>query len=358
MLMCARLGTLLGLLLKHRHIRPSRYLALVIVFSICLLLQRAIRKETRLYRDTVQHVQIPDGPIFITGHWRSGTTHLHYLLSRDTDHFAFPTSYQAFLPTAFLTLHERSWFYRIARRIDDARPSRTRPLDNTEYGLTLPQEDEFIYLPEGGYSYIMESLWFPRTAVADYDEIARRSNDRTSQEISVRFYKKLTFIYNKCIVAKSPGHFVRIPSLKNMFPASKFIVIIRNPYEVAASSLRAKNLYGRRMALQTRVDDDVASIAKFLRFYFETLERNLAGLRDTEHVLVRYEDLVREPLGTVERIYHALGLTFTDGYRQNLIAYVKSLGAYETNRLDLDPDMKDVVYTECRHVFRTYGYER
>src|SRR5258706_14146467 len=211
MLLSARLGTLIALLLKHRHIRPSSYPPLVLLFFVCLLVQRAIRTEIRLYRDTVRHVPIPDGPIFLTGHWRSGTTHLHHLLSHDTENFAFPNSYQAFLPTAFLTLNESSWFYRIARRIDDARPSRARPLDNTEFGLTLPQEDEFIYVPEGGYSYIVESLFFPRTAVTDPDEIVRLSNDEKSQEIILRFYKKLTFLHHKRIVSKSPGHFARIP---------------------------------------------------------------------------------------------------------------------------------------------------
>ena len=358
MLLSARLGTLIALLLKHRHIRPSSYPTLVILFFVCLLLQRAIRKESRLYRDTVRHVPIPDGPIFITGHWRSGTTHLHYLLSRDTENFAFPTSYQSFLPTAFLTLDESSWFYKISRRIDDARPSRTRPLDNTEFGLTLPQEDEFVYVPEGGYSYIVESLFFPRTAVTDHEEIVRLSNDEKSQEIILRFYKKLTFIHRKRIVSKSPGHFARIPSLKRVFPASKFIVIVRNPYEVAASALRAKNLYGRRMALQARVDDGMPMIAKFLSFYFETLERHLTGLREEEHVLVKYEDLVREPVGTVESVYQGLGLTFSATYRAQLTTYLDSLRGYTGNRLELDRDTRALVYNECRHIFRTYGYER
>src|SRR5262249_3100113 len=154
------------------------------------------------------------------------------------------------------------------------------------YGLTLPQEDEFIYVPEGGYSYIVESLFFPRTARTEPDDIVRLSTDETSEEIILRFYRKLTYLYKKRIVAKSPGHFVRIPSLKRVFPASKFLVIVRNPYEVAASSLRAKNLYGRRMALQARVDDDLATIAKFMRFYFETLEKNLASLPADDYALV------------------------------------------------------------------------
>src|SRR5678816_885369 len=42
-------------------------------------------------------------PLFVLGHWRSGTTHLHNLLAVD-DRFAFPNNYQALFPHAFLSM--------------------------------------------------------------------------------------------------------------------------------------------------------------------------------------------------------------------------------------------------------------
>src|SRR4029079_1152655 len=41
-------------------------------------------------------------PLFVLGHWRSGTTHLHNLLTVD-ERFAFPNNYQVFYPHTFLT---------------------------------------------------------------------------------------------------------------------------------------------------------------------------------------------------------------------------------------------------------------
>jgi len=35
-------------------------------------------------------------PVFVIGHWRSGTTHLHYLLTQD-EQFSYLEAFQAFL---------------------------------------------------------------------------------------------------------------------------------------------------------------------------------------------------------------------------------------------------------------------
>jgi hypothetical protein len=59
-------------------------------------------REDRHHAAAVDGVAVP-APLFILGHWRSGTTHLHNLLALDTDHFAFPNTYQVVNPRTFLT---------------------------------------------------------------------------------------------------------------------------------------------------------------------------------------------------------------------------------------------------------------
>ena len=41
-------------------------------------------------------------PLFVLGHWRSGTTHLHNLLAQDIDQFAYANTYQVINPHTFL----------------------------------------------------------------------------------------------------------------------------------------------------------------------------------------------------------------------------------------------------------------
>ena len=92
-----RLGDWLRLLREHRRdIDVSR---LPRVFAITL---QSVKNsgmgiiERHRFAEALQKVVIQP-PIFILGHWRSGTTHLHQIMCQD-DRFAFPNSYQTAFP--------------------------------------------------------------------------------------------------------------------------------------------------------------------------------------------------------------------------------------------------------------------
>ena len=78
---------------------------------------------------------IKDAPIFIIGHWRSGTTLLHELMSLD-ERFTFPTTYECFVPNHFLI---SAWFDAWLKCL----LPKQRPMDNMALGWDRPQEDEF-----------------------------------------------------------------------------------------------------------------------------------------------------------------------------------------------------------------------
>ena len=46
-------------------------------------------------------IGIDPTPLFILGHWRSGTTHMHNLLGKDPNH-TYPTLWQVIFPDSFL----------------------------------------------------------------------------------------------------------------------------------------------------------------------------------------------------------------------------------------------------------------
>jgi hypothetical protein len=279
MLFCARLDVLLDLLSKHRHFYPPRYVKLIATVLLCIALQRSISKEEKLYREKIQGLEIPEDPVFIIGHWRSGTTYLHYLMSLDTENFAYPTNHQCFCPTIFLTINEASRLYKLLNRITG---TRTRAIDNMEFALTSPQEEEWMYMPLGGFSYALENLIFPQTGASDFDEILRLSKDEQTREVTRKIFKKLTFAYHKRILSKSPGHFSRIPVLKQLFPSSRFLFIVRNPYDVVFSTIHAKKILRKMLSLQKSVQDDIDSVARFLTFYFNVVKDNIRLLKLNE----------------------------------------------------------------------------
>jgi omega-hydroxy-beta-dihydromenaquinone-9 sulfotransferase len=354
-LFCARLKVLIDLLSKHRHFHPPRYVKLLLTVLIALALQRAIKKEEKLYQEKIEGIEIGDDPVFIIGHWRSGTTYLHYLMSLDTENFACPTNYQCLLPTVFLTINEKSRIYKLLNRIMGMR---TRIIDNMEFALTSPQEEEWMYMPLGAFSYIFEKLVFPETATSDFNEIIRLSNDDKTREVTLQIFKKLAFVHQKRILSKSPGHFARIPLLKQLFPQSKFIFIVRNPYSIVPSMIYAGSTLGKMLSFQKAFAEEIISVSKFLSFYFDIMNYNMKILKDHEYIILKFEDLINRPIRYIHDIYEKLDFKFPDKYGKDLTSYLQSIRNYKMNQFDLLPEMKQVIYAECHGIFNTYGYEK
>ncbi|RYD17202.1 MAG: sulfotransferase, partial [Verrucomicrobiaceae bacterium] len=156
-------------------------------------------KEESLFGQKVAETEIPP-PLFILGHWRSGTTHLHNLLSRDPQ-FAFANTYQVVNPHTFLTTEEAN-----TRRFAWMVP-KTRPMDAMELSFQTPQEDEFAPCLMSLRSLYL-GISFPR-AEDDYARYLTFGNV-PQHEIDewksafVAFVRKLTFKYRRPLVLKSP----------------------------------------------------------------------------------------------------------------------------------------------------------
>ena len=95
-----------------------------------------------IYGRRIAQTQLAGPPLFVRGHWRSGTTLLHELLGLD-DRFASPTTFQCFAPSHFLLTESvvsnyGNWLI----------PNR-RPMDNMKAGWSFPQEDEFALMNLG-----------------------------------------------------------------------------------------------------------------------------------------------------------------------------------------------------------------
>ena len=114
-----------------------------------------------------------EDPVFIIGHWRSGTTYAHNLLSCD-DRFGYCSTYQTVFP--HLMLWGRPFFKRCMAAV---MPS-SRPTDSMKLGADLPQEEEFALsnmTPCSHYHFWM----FPRR-MAEYRDRFLTFASATEQE--------------------------------------------------------------------------------------------------------------------------------------------------------------------------------
>jgi D-3-phosphoglycerate dehydrogenase len=91
--------------------------------------------ERRRYHGAVRRHALETPPVFVIGHWRSGTTHLHNLLCQDTC-FGYVTTYQAIAPD-LLFVGERT-LKPLLRRVAPTRHA----MDDVILSLDGPQEKE------------------------------------------------------------------------------------------------------------------------------------------------------------------------------------------------------------------------
>ena len=192
-------------------------------------------------------------PVFVLGLWRSGTTHLHNLLTQDP-RFAFANTYQVFFPHTFLTTE--SWN---AKLLDFLLPAR-RVQDNVKLGADQPQEDDFAVCGMTAMSFMM-SIAFPRRA-AEYSRFITMQNTTAAerdiwQNAFIHFLKKLTLKYDRPLVLKSPSHTAHVRELLQLFPDAKFVLIHRDPHEVFSSSLHCFHKVFDMWALQELGDYDI-----------------------------------------------------------------------------------------------------
>jgi hypothetical protein len=310
-------------------------------------------REDRRFRAEVEAVEVPP-PLFVLGHYRNGTTHLHNLLTVD-ERFAYPNNYQVFYPHTFLSTE------RVQSRFLQFFFPRKRLMDNIEWNIGSPQEDEFGLLVLTLKSPCL-SWVFPQRA-AHYDRyLTFREVSAGDVEVWKRaflwFVRKLTWKYRRPLIFKSPPHTARIRLLLELFPQAKFVHIHRNPYAVFPSMKHTYlvNLEFQRLQSSRGIDVERYILDRYRAMYDAFFaERDLipAG----HYCEVSYEELEREPMTVMRSIYSQLGLPDFEAASPALLRYLDSIAGYRKNEFrPLAAELRERIEREWRRCFEEWGY--
>jgi hypothetical protein len=337
------------LLVRHRfRVHWSKWYVVAVASFVAGVHTALSLLQSAVFGRRVSKTKIDKAPLFIIGHWRSGTTLLHELLIRDPRH-AFPSTYECLVPHHFLVT--RPWGPKLLWWM---MPSR-RPMDNMPAGWDRPQEDEFALCLLGQPSPY-ERIAFPNES----EETPRLpSAERRWPAAFLRFVREVTLLNGgRRLILKSPPHTWRIPTLLRLFPQARFLHIVRNPYVVLPSTVNLWNSLYLQHSLQTPPFAGLRErvLDTFVEMH-ERLDKTRSLLPPGQYCELRYEDLLRDPIGRLEALYRDLGLGDFESARKHAEAYVAGMKSYETNRYDLTPADREAVASRWGAIARRYGYE-
>ena len=352
----APLGVWLRLIADNGGVSPKYWRKLARVLAISAVFA-PLRVAERLWfsRSRMSHVPIETEPLYIQGFARSGTTHLLNLFAQDSS-FGVVSTFQATAAPVFLT--GRGWLDRLIVK----RMPKTRPMDNMAISLDLPQEED-VALANSSHLSPAHLLSFPRRSKAILEKYSTMqltpSELRQWKTTYLDILRRATFAAGgKKLLLKSPANLGRTATLRQMFPDAKFVHIIRNPYVVYQSM---SHMYDAMLPICQMDDADPKDIADSIRDSYISMMKQF--LLDRESIPngnlaeVRYEDLEKDPLTELARVYSELALPGWEQAREKIAMYVQNVAGYRKNTYEIDARTIELVNRDWGFAVEEWGYE-
>lgn len=301
---------------------------------------------------------IHPSPVFILGHWRSGTTHLQNLLSQDSS-FGYLDGFQAIAPG--FCLIGRGGIKHLLRRIVEPR-NRTRPMDRVPFSLDAPQEEELALANTTVHSF-SHAFVFPKQAEWFFQRYVLLEGLSDLMKVKWRedylqLLRKVSLAAEgKRLLLKNVTNTTRLPELLKLFPEAKFVCIHRNPFDVYASTV---HLHERLLSIcQLQRLSDLQIKKNVLSFYERFMRKYLNDrmlIPNGNLAEIRYDDLVQTPLDVLHGIYDHLNLGGFNEAEPSIRGYIESIRNYRRNRHILDPADSARVSERWQFAFNEWDY--
>ena len=346
---------------EGQHIAKEKKTKFRLTKAICRLLSVAVPLQERKYKKLLADQPLEHDPVFILGHWRSGTTFVHNILAQDP-RFGYTTTYQTVFPHYMMAMQ---WLFKPV--MGWLMPSH-RPTDNMELAPDLPQEEEFALQNTCPASYYL--FWFFPEHMQEYCDRFLTMKKATPEEINdfkAKFMKLVKIsmwnsrrgVKDAQYLSKNPPHTGKIKTLVEMFPNAKFIYLMRNPYTVFESS---RSFFTNTIApLELHsipLDQMERNILYGYRELHEAYQEQKKFIPKGNLVEVRFEDVERDAMGLAERLYRELSLPGWAEAEPHIRKYVESKRGYKKNQYSYDPRTIQLVNDAWGPILDQWGYER
>lgn len=257
-------------------------------------------------------------PLFLMGNFRSGSTFLHRLLSRDMETFTSLTIWDIYLTPSVTQKKITQFVSRLDRRLGGHLHRLLFAFDKRTLGKVRihhisffqPEEDENI-LFHNWSSYFVSYLFPFMDDMPRYHYFDEEIPLEERREI-MAFYKSMLqrHLYasgKKHFVAKNPAFSPKIETLAEFFPDARIIYLVRNPLDMLPSTVSwinyARSIFTDPPQKYTYLEE----ILGITQHWYRHPLRYLDAHPSPRHLIVNYDDLIQRPEQVIRGFYEQFG---------------------------------------------------
>lgn len=351
------LTNFLYLLAQNKFKINAQYIPRMI-YSLSLssiMLPFSIKERIQFDRRTKQ-TTIARPPLFIIGHWRSGTTYLHNVLSNDKN-LGYLTTFQAYLPAVFLASEP------LFKPLVSSSIPEKRPMDDVLMNAEYPQEDQYAIGAYSPYSYY-HGWCFPQNMEFYNNYVCMDGVPKKTIDDWKGYYlyllKKLTLHHQgKRLVLKNQDNTGKLHILLEMFPDAKFIFLYRNPYDLYFSMMKFMKITIPRFCVQKPPELEVVE-QSMMNLYVKMTQKYLKERDEIPQgnlVEVRYEDFIAQPFQELKNIYKTLQLQGLQNATPAFQTYLAAQKNIKTDRYTMNEDIQQKIERKWGFAIREFGYQ-
>jgi hypothetical protein len=269
-------------------------------------------------------------PVFIIGNFRSGSTFLHRLMAKDDDNFTCFRTWEVYLAPSVTQRR----LYKVLGKIDsllgqplgrvldwvDQKYLHTIKMHRT--GLKEPEEDEGLFLHI--WSSFLCLFMFPGRLEESALPYCDTLLSPWQRKWLMRFYRNCLkrHLYahggKGIILSKNPSFCFKMAALLSEFPDAKIVYVARNMYDMLPSVMNwfSFGWYFCGSPLETHPYKEF--ILSFTRDCYLHPLRVLKNTSPSNYLILRYREIVRDPVHVIREIYRHFNWKMSDGYAERI----------------------------------------
>ncbi len=316
-------------------------------------------------------------PVFIIGNPRSGTTYLQRVLAKDEHTFTCMRLWETlFAPSVSqrraartllrLTGSSASALRRILWRLEQLVLGKNRVHESS---LFAPEEDQY-YMVHIWSALIVWHLAGMLDEAYIYTRFDTRMN-RADQDRIMNFYRRgiQRHLYahrnrpggsSLHYLSKNPSATPKVAALYRHFPDARVIYLVRNPLDMVPSMVSVLEYAWQLLGSPPKRYMGRERILAMAHHWYEYPLKRLDQAPKESYIIVRYDDLIADVRGTVERIYNHFDLPLQPEYVEYLRRETvrerryKSTHQYDLVEMGLSGEQ---IVTDFRVVFERFDFD-